>query len=144
MVTGAATLLDLHATTVALEGRGVVIFGPSGAGKSGLGLELMAMGARLVCDDRTRLERRGEGLRAAAPEGLPPLIEARGVGLLETDGLEPAAALLAVDLGRTEGERLPPRRSVTWLGVTLPLLHKVESPHFAAAIRQYLLHGRGA
>jgi len=49
---------------------------------------------------------------------------------------------LAVDLDHTETDRLPPQRSVTWLNVTVPLLHKVESGHFAAAILQYLRAGR--
>ncbi|MDA3887407.1 MAG: serine kinase, partial [Allgaiera sp.] len=57
----------LHASCVALDGRGVLILGPSGAGKSGLALQLMALGARLVADDRTRLNPRAGRLIARAP-----------------------------------------------------------------------------
>jgi len=46
-----------HATTVAVAGRGLMIEGPSGSGKSALALELMAFGAELVADDRTRVAR---------------------------------------------------------------------------------------
>ena len=54
----------LHATTVALAGQGVLILGPSGSGKSGLALQLMAMGAELVADDRTIVTARGSTLHA--------------------------------------------------------------------------------
>ena len=38
----------LHATTVAIGGRAVLIEGPSGSGKSDLALRLIDRGARLV------------------------------------------------------------------------------------------------
>ena len=44
-------MTQMHATTVALRGRGLLILGPSGSGKSTLALQLMAVGARLVADD---------------------------------------------------------------------------------------------
>ena len=37
-------MIQLHATTIALEGQGLMILGPSGSGKSSLALELMAVG----------------------------------------------------------------------------------------------------
>jgi len=45
----------IHATTVAVNGRGVMIRGASGSGKSALALQMIAMGAELVSDDRTSL-----------------------------------------------------------------------------------------
>lgn len=56
----------LHASCVALDGRGLLILGPSGSGKSALALELMALGADLVADDRTEIEGQGPDLVAAA------------------------------------------------------------------------------
>ncbi len=134
--------LILHATTVAVAGRAVLITGRSGAGKSALGLELLARGARLVADDRTILRIAGGGLLASAPPNLGGLIEARFVGLLRAEPLSEAPVALAIDLDRTETERLPPRRRVAYLGQDVALLHKSEADHFPAAILQYLSGGR--
>jgi serine kinase of HPr protein (carbohydrate metabolism regulator) len=43
----------LHASTVASDGRAVLITGPSGSGKSDLALRLIDRGFALVSDDRT-------------------------------------------------------------------------------------------
>jgi HPr kinase/phosphorylase len=134
----------LHASAVALNGRAALITGPSGSGKSALALGLIALGARLVADDGVLLRRDGDGLLARAPEAIRGLIEARGVGLLRADPLDDVPLGLVVDLGQIETERLPPWRRTMLLGLALPLLHKVESPHFAAAVRQYLAEGRSA
>jgi HPr kinase/phosphorylase len=79
-----------------------------------------------------------------APEAVRGLIEARGVGLLRAEALDEAPLALAVDLGQVETERLPPERTVLLRQVAIPLLHKVESRCFPAAIRQYLVCGRSA
>lgn len=140
-MTGAAAL-TLHASCVALGARGVLILGPSGSGKSALALQLMALGAALVADDRTEVQRSGAGLVARCPATLSGLIEARGVGLLRADPLDHAVLDLAVDLGQRETDRLPPERGLDILGVTLPLVHGQETSHFPAAILQYLKSGR--
>ncbi|GGL51763.1 HPr kinase/phosphorylase [Wenxinia marina] len=132
----------IHASCVAVAGRGVLITGPSGSGKSALALELMSRGAGLVADDRTILTRRGAGLVASCPPALTGMIEARFVGLLAAAAHPPVQVALEVDLGTRETERLPPRRSVTRLDVDVPLLHDAGTGHFAAAILQYLLLGR--
>ena len=80
--------LTLHATCVAVEGRGVLITGPSGAGKSSLALALMAYGARLVADDRVTLSQVDGALWATCPPTIRGMIEARGIGLLNADALE--------------------------------------------------------
>ncbi|PWE32536.1 serine kinase [Maritimibacter sp. 55A14] len=132
----------LHASAVALDGRGALIFGAAGSGKSGLALELMALGARLISDDRTEIALRDGVAVARAPAAIRGLIEARGVGLLRAEPVAAAPLCLAVDLDRTEDHRLPPPRRRTILGVELELIHGRDAPHLAAAIRQYLLGGR--
>ena len=52
----------IHATCVAIEGRGVLIVGPSGSGKSDLALRLIDRGAALVADDYTDLNVDGRAL----------------------------------------------------------------------------------
>ncbi len=133
--------LNVHATTVALAGRGVLITGASGTGKSALGLTLMAHGCDLVADDRTELIREGDRLLARCPPAISGLIEARGVGLLRARPVSGAQVVLAVDMDVTETDRMPPLRHRRWLDCDIPLLHKVETGYFAAAILQYLKSG---
>ncbi|MGB8621998.1 MAG: HPr kinase/phosphatase C-terminal domain-containing protein [Paracoccaceae bacterium] len=134
----------LHSTCVAIDGRAVLISGASGSGKSALALELIALGALLVSDDRTRLTLHEGVPVATAPDAIRGLIEARGVGLLQAEVCPAAPVVLAVDLDRTEQERLPPERHVSILGCAVTLLHKVEHAHFPAAIALYLMGGRRA
>lgn len=134
----------LHACCVAHAGRAVLISGASGAGKSALALQLMALGAGLVADDRTCLDARDGVLIASAPAAIRGMIEARGIGLLRAESVAHAPVRLAVDLDRAETERLPPERHTEILRCRIPLLHKVEHAHFPAAILQYLKGGRCA
>jgi HPr kinase/phosphorylase len=134
----------LHASAVALGDRAALIIGPAGSGKSSLALQLLALGGQLVADDGVILRRDGDRLLARAPDPIRGLIEARGVGLLRADARDDVPVALVVDLGRAETDRLPPHRTIQIAGLSLPLLHKVESPHFPAAIRQYLAQGRSA
>jgi HPr kinase/phosphorylase len=138
-VAGARTLL--HATAVSFSGRALLILGPSGSGKSGLALELMALGAGLIADDRTEITLREGHLVAGCPGQIRGRIEARGVGVLAAEPAPPAPVALAVDLSRSEAERLPPTRTYEILGQRIPLLHKVETRHFPAALMQYLRGG---
>ena len=134
-------MIQIHATTVAVEGHGLVILGPSGAGKSTLALQLMAVGAALVADDRTDLRLSAGRLIAQAPLPLLGRIEARGVGILGAAPAPPTAVMLACDLGRTEEDRLPQMRHHEWLGVRVPLVLGPYRPHLYAALRQ-LMTGR--
>lgn len=138
----AAGALVLHATTVAWDGRAVLIRGASGTGKSALGLEMLALGAALVADDRTELRAEGGRLLARCPAAIRGLIEARGVGLLHAEAVEAAEVAVVADLGREERERLPPWRGEALLGVLLPVLHKPLKGHSAAVLLQYLKAGR--
>ncbi|MFD1911471.1 HPr kinase/phosphorylase [Halodurantibacterium flavum] len=135
--------LVLHASCVAWKGRGLILVGPSGSGKSTTALHLMAFGADLVADDRTELFS-SDGLWARAPDAIRGLIEARGMGLLSARTAGPVRVALVADLGRAEDQRLPPHRTVTFLGETLPLVLCGGGGPYPAALLQYLKEGRSA
>lgn len=139
---GAAESVILHASCVALGERGVLVLGRSGAGKSGLALQLIALGATLVADDRTVLTRSEDGLVASAPEAIRGLVEARFMGLLRAETRASAQVVLAVDLDQAECERLPPPRQARFLEHPVPLLRRVDQPYFPAAILLYLVSGK--
>jgi HPr kinase/phosphorylase len=137
--------LVLHASCVAAGGRGLLVLGPSGAGKSALCLQLLALGARLVSDDRTALFPEDGALLARCPAPAQAgQIEARFMGLLNAPAAGPTPVALVADLAQTETHRLPPDRRITILGMDLPLVLQVPDPHFPAALMLYLLHGRAA
>jgi HPr kinase/phosphorylase len=118
----AETLL-VHATTVAIDGRAVLLRGPSGSGKSDLALRLIDAGARLVADDQSELSREGDAILVRAPTATTGLIEARGVGILQLDPLTVARLALVVDLVAPERiERLPEAASAAILGIAVPLI----------------------
>ncbi|NCQ23030.1 MAG: serine kinase [Rhodobacteraceae bacterium CG17_big_fil_post_rev_8_21_14_2_50_63_15] len=131
----------LHATCVAFGDRAVLIRGASGRGKSGLALELLAMGAGLVADDRTRLWRVRDAVIADAPETIRGLIEARGIGILSLPCVGPQPLALVVNLDRDETDRLPVRRHEDVMGVALPSIGRVAHHHFPAAVLLYLRYG---
>lgn len=134
----------LHASCVAVGEKGVLITGASGSGKSSLALQLMALGARLVSDDRTVIQAQDDRLIAAAPPTIAGMIEARGIGLVHAAPTGPTPLALAIDLDEVESERLPPARYLRLESIALPCLHKVENTAWPAAIVQYLKAGRVA
>lgn len=140
----APALLCLHATTIAYEGRGLLIRGASGRGKSALALSLIALGAALVADDQTLVERQGDALIASAPEKLKGLIEARGMGLLRAPPAPPTPLTLVADLDSAAEGRLPPQEHAEILGLTLPLVRRLDHSHFAPALLLHLAQGRYA
>ena len=131
----------VHATTVAIDGRGVMIMGAAGAGKSGLALALMALGAQLVADDRTVISAFQGGLIASSPEALRGMIEARGIGVLQSPFLEQARLHLCIDLDTVETKRLPPRRKVTFMERPVDLVLASPHRHFPGVILHYVRYG---
>jgi hypothetical protein len=111
----------VHASCVAIGGRGVLLSGRSGAGKSDLALRLVDRGAELVSDDYTELRRVGETLLARAPEAIAGKIELRGVGIVELEPAEDVPVCLYADLD-TAPERLPAVGTVRLAGQDIPLV----------------------
>jgi HPr kinase/phosphorylase len=134
--------LTLHASAVAIGGRGVLLLGPSGSGKSALALSLIGRGAALVADDRVVVTRAGGALIARAPARLAGLIEARGFGILRVPSVPEAPLALAVDLGRADATRMPHPATITHLGVSIELISGHEVPNLEAIVTIYLHNGR--
>ncbi len=133
--------LVLHASAVVSRGQGLLILGPSGSGKSSLALALMSLGAGLIADDRTCISLRDGVPVASCPPRLAGRIEARGLGILAVDPAPPAPVRLAIDLGQSETDRLPPARTLDLLGQKVRLLHNPMTTHVAAALLLYLRGG---
>lgn len=132
----------VHATCIAIDGKALLILGQSGSGKSALGLSLMAMGAKLVADDRVILTPQNGAVLASCPVAICGLIEARGVGLMCAEQLQDVPVVMVVDMDVPEVERLPVKHHITILGQTLPLLRRVDGLHFGAALFQLMRFGR--
>jgi serine kinase of HPr protein (carbohydrate metabolism regulator) len=112
----------LHASTVALDGRAVVISGPSGSGKSDLALRLLDRGFTLVSDDQTIVRRKGEKLVASAPPTIAGKLEIRGVGIVAMSHVDDVPVALLVEL-TSDIQRLPDdNRERPVLGIPLPLI----------------------
>jgi len=113
---------NLHASSVALEGRAVLISGPSGSGKSDLTLRLLDRGFTLVSDDRTIVRKQGDKLIASAPETIKGKLEIRGVGIVEMDTAADVPVALVVEL-TSDIQRLPDdARERLILGAGIPLI----------------------
>jgi len=146
-------MLLVHATCVALDGRGVLLLGPAGSGKSDLALRLIdqpgsgigtaVMEARLVADDQVMLTRKGNDLIASAPERIAGLLEVRGLGIVRVATAGPARLALAVELEAAETiERYPVERcEVSFLGCSLSRVAvDASTPSAPARVRAALAH----
>lgn len=112
----------LHASTVAIDGRAVLISGPSGSGKSDLALRLIDRGFVLVSDDQTIVKKDGDRLLATAPPTIAGKLEVRGIGIVDMERIESVPIALVVEL-RSEIQRLPDdSRERLILGVKVPLI----------------------
>lgn len=115
------SMARIHATTVAIEGRGVMIVGPSGAGKSDLALRLIDRGAKLVSDDYTECSVRDGVLMAVAPSTIAGKIEVRGIGIVDMPhaGATPVAMVVTLAAGV---DRLPEPATTHIAGIDLSAL----------------------
>ncbi len=112
----------VHASTVAIDGRAVLITGASGSGKSDLTLRLLDRGFTLVSDDQTIVKKTGSRLCASAPATIRGKLEIRGIGIVEMDSVDDVPIALVVELA-SEIRRLPDdSRERPLLGVPVPLV----------------------
>jgi len=111
----------IHASTVAIDGRAVLLTGLSGAGKSDLALRLVDRGFALVSDDRTIIQRKGDRLIATCPPTIAGKLEIRGIGIVDMEYETDVPVALVVEL-TSEVQRLPDdSRERPILGVPVPL-----------------------
>jgi HPr kinase/phosphorylase len=135
MAQAAIDAASVHASAVLVCARAILIRGPAGSGKSRLALALIAAAdrlrfARLIADDRVRLEACHGRLLARPPEALKGLIEVRGLGIRRV-AYEPVAVVgLVVDLAAPDAERLPPP------GVKAAIIGAIRLPRLAVAAGQ--------
>lgn len=112
----------IHVSSVAIDGRAVLIGGRSGAGKSDLALRLIDRGATLISDDYTFVRRVGTRASASAPERIAGRIEVRGVGIVEMTAARDVPVALYVDLSG-EPVRLPEGTDrIAIAGIAIPSL----------------------
>ncbi len=122
--------MRVHASCVAIGGRGVLLRGASGVGKSDLVLRLvMAPGgddAVLVSDDQVELRVQDGQLLASAPAAISGKLEVRGVGIVTLPVVSGVPLALVVDLVTAAGDvpRLPeaPLPCTELAGISLPRL----------------------
>ncbi|HET8534202.1 MAG TPA: HPr kinase/phosphatase C-terminal domain-containing protein [Sphingomicrobium sp.] len=113
---------SIHATTVAIDGKAVLITGPSGSGKSDLALRLIDRGFMLVSDDQTLVRREGDRLFASAPATIAGKLEIRGIGIVEMENASDIPAALIVELTGAVPRLPDDDRELQVLGIPLPLV----------------------
>jgi serine kinase of HPr protein (carbohydrate metabolism regulator) len=113
---------NLHASSVAVDGRAVLISGPSGSGKSDLALRLLDRGFTLISDDRTIVRKEGARIIASAPETIKGKLEIRGIGIVDVECVTDVPVALVVEL-TSDIARLPDdSRKRVVLGEGIPLV----------------------
>ena len=122
--------MRIHATCIAIDGKGVLLMGPSGSGKSDLALRLIDTGAQLVADDQVELRVHEGKLLAAPPLTIAGQIEARHVGILTLPFVRDVPVALSVRLVTNRPERLPEPAMEMLLGSAIP---RCDLPAFEAA-----------
>jgi serine kinase of HPr protein (carbohydrate metabolism regulator) len=112
----------MHASSVAIDGRAVLITGPSGSGKSDLTLRLLDRGFALVSDDQTLIKKTANRLTASAPPTIRGKLEIRGIGIVDMEQVDDQPVALVVEL-TSDIQRMPDdSRERPVMGVPVPLI----------------------
>lgn len=123
---------NIHASSVELDGKAVLIKGEPGSGKSSLALKLIMLGAKLIADDQTTVFIEKKRVFLRAPASLPFGLEIRGVGIVNVPGCKKEKLKLVVDLSKVETNRLPDlhERRIDMLGYSFPFyfFHGIKEP----------------
>ena len=84
-----------------------------------------------------------EGVLVASPApAIAGKIEARGVGILQTNAAQSGVVALVVDLSSAETRRLPDARTTSVLGVEVATVYGKDNPNLAAALCVMMRGGR--
>jgi serine kinase of HPr protein (carbohydrate metabolism regulator) len=120
----------MHASTIIIGNKGVLIRGKAGAGKSSLALHLIESShavcrfAGLVSDDQTKVNNANGLLLASCPDAIAGKIEIRGFGIVDLDCISSAIIHLVVDLVEPDRiERMP--------DLELCEIERVKLPHIS-------------
>ena len=117
-------MITIHATTVSLDGRGVVLRGPSGSGKSDLAVRLINEGALLVADDQTILFMEGGRLMGQPPTEIAGKMEVRGVGIIKMGPPAIVPIFLLIDMAdAADVPRIADFAPVELVGQKVPRIH---------------------
>ncbi len=112
----------IHATSIVIDGKAILLTGPSGSGKSDLALRLIDHGAMLLSDDYTLAQRDGDTLIARPPERIEGRMEVRGIGIVEMPHCPAAPVALILDLSAPP-DRMPDALSSRMIaGMGVPVL----------------------
>jgi HPr kinase/phosphorylase len=95
-----------------------------------------------VADDQVVLSRDGDALVARAPAAIAGVIEVRGIGLLRVPAADAVPLVLAVDLNQTPEARMPQKRLITYLGVSIELIFGQGIPDLGVALSIFVQNGR--
>lgn len=113
--------MNIHASSVWLKNKGVLIIGPSGSGKSDMVLRLISgFGGALVADDRVDITVADNQIIASSPKEIKGLLEVRGVGIVKAKTKAFAKIDLVVELVSSPLERMPETLTYNICGIDLP------------------------
>ena len=103
-------MINIHASCISFNNKGILLLGKSGAGKSDLALRLIEqINAILVADDRINLEVKYNEITGYCPDNIKGLLEVRGVGIIRKEYQPEIKIKLVVELTHNMNEiaRMP-------------------------------------
>jgi serine kinase of HPr protein (carbohydrate metabolism regulator) len=119
----ATEVINIPATAVAVNGKGVLLRGASGSGKSDLALRLIDRGAALIADDYVTADMVSGAVQLTPPDAIAGMLELRGAGVAKIPFEKDVPLALVVDLVRPDDvERMPEPAEATICGASVPLI----------------------